>query len=83
MHIIAQTADASRPDYCPTARRSARRSGSPASRIFACAAATSYSSRRKRTVHFRRLPYDIAAAQAKIRKAGLPERLAERLAIGQ
>ena len=40
-------------------------------------------STRSRTVHFRRLPYDIAAAQAKIRKAGLPERLAERLAIGQ
>ena len=40
-------------------------------------------STRSRTVHFRRLPYDIAAAQAKIRKAGLPERLALRLEIGQ
>lgn len=36
-----------------------------------------------RTVHFRRLAYDIAAAQARIRAAGLPERLAERLALGQ
>ncbi|MGN0833808.1 MAG: metallophosphoesterase family protein [Kiritimatiellia bacterium] len=37
----------------------------------------------ERTVHFRRLEYDIAAAQAKIRAAGLPERLAERLEVGQ
>ena len=36
-----------------------------------------------RTVRFRRLAYDVAAAQAKIREAGLPERLAERLAVGQ
>ena len=35
-----------------------------------------------RTVRFRRLEYDIAAAQAKIREAGLPERLAERLEVG-
>ena len=37
----------------------------------------------KRLVRFRRLEYDIAAAQARIRQAGLPERLAERLAYGQ
>jgi len=36
-----------------------------------------------RMVHFRRLEYDIAAAQAKIRAAGLPERLAQRLEVGQ
>ena len=36
-----------------------------------------------RTVRFRRLEYDVAAAQARIRAAGLPERLAERLAVGQ
>ncbi len=36
-----------------------------------------------KVVRFRRLEYDIAAAQAKIRAAGLPERLAERLAVGQ
>ena len=36
-----------------------------------------------RMVHFRRLEYDVAAAQARIREAGLPERLAERLALGQ
>ena len=36
-----------------------------------------------KTVYFRRLPYDIAAAQAKIRAAGLPERLAARLEVGQ
>ena len=36
-----------------------------------------------RTIRFRRLEYDVAAAQAKIREAGLPERLAERLAVGQ
>ena len=36
-----------------------------------------------REVRFRRLEYDIAAAQAKILEAGLPERLAERLAVGQ
>ena len=36
-----------------------------------------------RLVRFRRLEYDIAAAQAKIRAAGLPERLAQRLEVGQ
>lgn len=36
-----------------------------------------------RTVRFRRLEYDVAAAQARIRAAGLPERLALRLEIGQ
>jgi diadenosine tetraphosphatase ApaH/serine/threonine PP2A family protein phosphatase len=36
-----------------------------------------------RTIRFRRLDYDVAAAQAKIREAGLPERLAQRLAYGQ
>jgi len=35
-----------------------------------------------KTVTFRRLEYDIAAAQARIRAAGLPDRLAERLAEG-
>jgi diadenosine tetraphosphatase ApaH/serine/threonine PP2A family protein phosphatase len=37
----------------------------------------------ERMVRFRRVEYDIAAAQAKVREAGLPERLAERLAYGQ
>src|SRR6185312_12867152 len=32
--------------------------------------------------HFRRVPYDIAATQAEIREAGLPETLAERLEVG-
>ena len=36
-----------------------------------------------RTIRFRRIEYDIAAAQAKVREAGLPEHLAERLALGQ
>ena len=36
-----------------------------------------------RQVRFRRLEYDIAAAQERVRAAGLPERLAERLAYGQ
>ena len=36
-----------------------------------------------KTVRFRRLEYDVAAAQARIRAAGLPGRLAERLAFGQ
>lgn len=36
-----------------------------------------------RFVRFRRLEYDVAAAQEKIRMAGLPERLAARLAVGQ
>jgi predicted phosphodiesterase len=35
------------------------------------------------TIELRRLDYDIAAAQKKIRDAGLPERLAERLAFGR
>lgn len=35
------------------------------------------------TIELRRLDYDIAAAQAKIRAAGLPERLAERLQYGR
>lgn len=35
------------------------------------------------TVELRRLDYDIATAQKKIRAAGLPERLAERLAYGR
>ena len=35
------------------------------------------------SVELRRLDYDIAAAQAKIMAAGLPPRLAERLAIGK
>lgn len=37
----------------------------------------------KRQVIFRRVEYDIETAQAKIRKAGLPERLALRLEVGQ
>ena len=36
-----------------------------------------------RKVKFCRVEYDVEAAQAKIREAGLPERLAERLAVGQ
>ncbi len=35
------------------------------------------------TIELRRLEYDIAAAQKKIRAAGLPERLAERLEVGR
>ena len=35
------------------------------------------------TVEIRRLDYDIPAVQAKIRAAGLPERLAERLSYGK
>ena len=35
------------------------------------------------TVELRRLDYDVAGAQAKIRAAGLPERLAERLGYGR
>lgn len=34
-------------------------------------------------IELHRLDYDIAAAQAKIRAAGLPERLAERLSVGR
>lgn len=37
----------------------------------------------ERTIELRRLEYDIAAAQRKILAAGLPERLAERLAYGR
>lgn len=37
----------------------------------------------EQTIELRRLDYDIATAQAKIRAAGLPERLAERLALGK
>jgi diadenosine tetraphosphatase ApaH/serine/threonine PP2A family protein phosphatase len=35
-----------------------------------------------RTVSFRRVEYDIAATQAEIREAGLPELLAARLTLG-
>ena len=35
------------------------------------------------TIELRRLDYDIATAQKKIRAAGLPERLAERLEFGR
>ncbi len=37
----------------------------------------------KKEVELRRVPYDIATAQEKIRRSGLPERLAARLAIGR
>ena len=37
----------------------------------------------KQEIELRRIEYDIAATQLKIRKAGLPERLAARLAIGR
>jgi diadenosine tetraphosphatase ApaH/serine/threonine PP2A family protein phosphatase len=37
----------------------------------------------KHEIELRRIPYDVATAQEKIRKAGLPERLAARLAIGR
>lgn len=37
----------------------------------------------KRTVLFRRVPYDVSAAQGKIVRAGLPEGLARRLAVGK
>jgi predicted phosphodiesterase len=36
----------------------------------------------ERTVEFRRTPYDVPRAQAKIREAGLPELLADRLEFG-
>jgi len=36
----------------------------------------------ERTVEFRRAPYDVRRAQAKIREAGLPELLADRLEFG-
>ena len=35
------------------------------------------------TVTFRRVPYDVARAQRKIREAGLPPALADRLAVGR
>jgi diadenosine tetraphosphatase ApaH/serine/threonine PP2A family protein phosphatase len=38
---------------------------------------------KERMVRYRRLEYDVAAAQERIRLAGLPERLAARLAVGQ
>ncbi|NLB60581.1 MAG: metallophosphoesterase family protein [Lentisphaerae bacterium] len=37
----------------------------------------------KKEIVLRRVPYDVALAQKKIRQAGLPERLAARLAIGR
>jgi diadenosine tetraphosphatase ApaH/serine/threonine PP2A family protein phosphatase len=37
----------------------------------------------QQTIELRRLDYDIAAQQKKIRAAGLPERLADRLASGK
>jgi len=36
-----------------------------------------------RTVEFRRVPYDLTAAQGRILMAGLPERLAARLREGR
>jgi diadenosine tetraphosphatase ApaH/serine/threonine PP2A family protein phosphatase len=36
-----------------------------------------------RKISFRRLEYDVQAAQERIRAAGLPERLASRLSIGR
>jgi hypothetical protein len=37
----------------------------------------------KRVIRFRRVPYDIEAAQSRIKAAGLPDRLAQRIAIGR
>lgn len=37
----------------------------------------------RKELELRRVPYDVATAQDKVRKAGLPERLAARLAIGR
>jgi predicted phosphodiesterase len=37
----------------------------------------------RRTVTFYRVPYDVASCQQRIRDAGLPERLASRLALGR
>lgn len=37
----------------------------------------------RQTIELRRLDYDIATAQKKIRAAGLPDRLADRLAVGR
>ncbi len=34
-------------------------------------------------ISFRRIPYDIESAQERIRKVGLPERLAQRLSVGR
>jgi predicted phosphodiesterase len=36
-----------------------------------------------RTVHYRRVPYDVGRAQAKIERAGLPHILADRLGVGR
>jgi diadenosine tetraphosphatase ApaH/serine/threonine PP2A family protein phosphatase len=36
-----------------------------------------------KTVIYHRQEYDIASVQTKIRRAGLPDQLAERLAVGQ
>jgi diadenosine tetraphosphatase ApaH/serine/threonine PP2A family protein phosphatase len=36
-----------------------------------------------RTVELRRVPYDVAGAQKKVRAAGLPERIARRLELGR
>jgi predicted phosphodiesterase len=38
---------------------------------------------RKRSVHYHREPYDISKTQTKIRAAGLPDLLADRLALGR
>lgn len=37
---------------------------------------------KKRVVHWYRIPYPVGSAQSRIRKAGLPNNLADRLAIG-
>lgn len=37
----------------------------------------------ERVVHYHRVLYDVAAAQGKIRRAGLPQVLADRLAVGR
>ena len=37
----------------------------------------------RQTIELRRLEYDVATAQRKIREAGLPERLAKRLGEGR
>ena len=46
------------------------------------AAYTLYDSK-TRTFELQRVEYDIARAQARIRDAGLPDRLAQRLALGK
>lgn len=38
---------------------------------------------KKRQIELRRIPYDVAQAQKKVRKAGLPEKLAARLGTGR